>query len=202
MKLIPGSNSQSGQESMVLSLLEYKKFGTYLEIGAWDGIDLSNTYLLESMYSWSGLAIDIESKFVKRYNKLRSNPCIKANALTIDYEKLMDETGFPEVIDYLQLDIEPAVNTFNCLLRIPFDKYNFRIITYEHDLYASKDNQVYKDSAYMFLQEKGYLRIASNVMNQGNPFEDWYVNPEYVNPGAVVNLAGDVEFTSHFYSQN
>jgi hypothetical protein len=84
MKLIPESHSQSGQESMVLSLLEYKKFGTYLEIGAWDGIDLSNTYLLESEYSWNGLAIDIKRKFVKRYNKVRVNPCIKAKALTLN----------------------------------------------------------------------------------------------------------------------
>lgn len=202
MKLLSHSHSQSGQESMVLSRLEYKKFGTYLEIGAWDGIDLSNTYLLESEYSWNGLAIDIERKYVNRYKKLRVNPCIKANALTIDYEKIMANAGFPEVIDYLQVDIEPAVNTFNCLIRLPFEKYKFRIITFEHDLYASEDNLVYKDSAYEFLRQKGYIRIASNVMNQGSPFEDWYVHPNYVNPDAVVQLADNVEFIAHFDSKN
>jgi hypothetical protein len=200
MDLMPDSHSQSGQESMVLSRLEYKKFGTYLEIGAWDGVDLSNTYLLESAYSWDGLAIDIESKYVKRYNKKRINPCIKANALTLDYGKLLTEADFPEVIDYLQLDIEPAINTFNCLTKIPFYKFKFRIITFEHDLYASKDNQFYKDSAHIFLQQKGYLRIASNVMNQGNPFEDWYVHPAYVSANAATLLAENVEFTEHFYS--
>lgn len=59
---------------------------------------------------------------------MRANPCIKANALTVNYEKLWSDAGFPEVIDYLQLAIEPAINTYSCLLTIPFDKHKFGLL--------------------------------------------------------------------------
>jgi hypothetical protein len=198
MKMFQESHSQSGQESMVLSLLDEARGGSYLEIGAWDGIDLSNTYLLEKEYGWKGVALDIERKYVKRYKKTRSNPCIHANALETDYVNLLEKFQFPEIIDYLQLDIEPAHNTYACLLRIPFDKYKFKIITYEHDLYASEGNQIYKDQAYELLTQIGYSRIASNVQNLGNPFEDWYVLREYFSDEKLKTLKSDCEFSEHF----
>lgn len=198
MKLFPGSHSQSGQESLVLSLLNEAKGGTYLEIGAWDGIDLSNTYLLENEYNWKGVALDIERKYVKRYRKTRKNPCVLANALEIDYKELLNKHEFPNIIDYLQLDIEPAENTYACLLKIPFDAYKFKIITFEHDLYASASNQIYKDRAHELLTNLGYVRIASNVQNLGNPFEDWYILPEFINMPEIEILKSDSEFSEHF----
>ena len=178
MELIKGSNSQSGQESFVLHMLDQKQNGTYLEIGAWDGIHLSNTYLLETKYGWKGIALDIVDEFVNRYNSKRANPCLLRDALTTDFMELLDEYDYPSTIDYLQLDIEPAENTFNCLIRIPFDKFKFRVITFEHDLYASSLNLEFKNRAHSFLTNLGYLRVADNIMNEGNPFEDWYILPD------------------------
>ena len=44
--------SQAYQDMFVLSMLDGKRNGYYLEIGAFDGISLSNTYLLEK--NWMG----------------------------------------------------------------------------------------------------------------------------------------------------
>ena len=182
-KLIKDSNSQSGQESFVLSVLKEKVSGTYLEIGAFDAKFLSNTYLLERQYGWKGFAVEIDPKLAKKYNKNRVNLCLAENAITLNYREQLSNFGLPKVIDYLQLDIEPASNTYNCLINLPHEEYKFRVITFEHDLYAEPGNDVIKKKAHEFLTNLGYLKVADNVTNEGNPFEDWYVYPPEV-PGA------------------
>lgn len=200
MKILPDSKSQSGQESFVLHVLDFKKNGTYLEVGAWDGIDLSNTLLLETEYGWNGIALDIIEEYVLRYNEKRGNLCLLGDATAINFSELLEKNQFPDVIDYLQLDIEPAQNTYACLLRLPLDKFKFRVITFEHDLYISSSNQIYKDKAFEYLSELGYLRVANNVKNSDNAYEDWYVNEELVPNAINLNLASDVNYNEHFDS--
>ena len=54
------SFSQAGQDKFVLKMLNNKKNGKYIEIGAFDPIKISNTYILEKEYNWSGFSLDIE----------------------------------------------------------------------------------------------------------------------------------------------
>jgi hypothetical protein len=44
------SRSQLRQDLLVLWLLDFQKDGIFVEFGATDGVDLSNTYLLERKY--------------------------------------------------------------------------------------------------------------------------------------------------------
>ena len=53
--LLKKSKSQLRQDIFVLSELNYKRNGYFIEFGATNGIDLSNTYLLETEYGWSGI---------------------------------------------------------------------------------------------------------------------------------------------------
>jgi hypothetical protein len=198
MKILNNSHSQSGQESFVLHMLDFKSNGTYLEIGAWDGIELSNTYLLESEYGWTGIALDIVEEYVTRYNDKRKNICILADATNSNFEELLLQYHYPKTIDYLQLDIEPAQNTYECLMRIPFNKIQIGVITFEHDLYMSPNNQIYKDKAFQYLESLGYIRIADNVKNCGNAYEDWYVNPELIPKSRIEILKSNVNFSEHF----
>ena len=58
------SYSQLGQDLDVLKIFNYKKRGHFIEIGANDGITLSNTYLLETQYNWKGICVEpIPDKF-------------------------------------------------------------------------------------------------------------------------------------------
>ncbi len=43
------------QDLFVLSEFHFKKNGFFVEFGATNGIDLSNTYLLESRFDWNGI---------------------------------------------------------------------------------------------------------------------------------------------------
>lgn len=49
------SKSQLFQDLFVLFILDEKRHGFFIEFGATDGIKLSNTYLLERSYNWSGI---------------------------------------------------------------------------------------------------------------------------------------------------
>ena len=49
------SKSQLRQDLFVLSELDFKKNGFFVEFGATNGIDLSNTYLLETEFQWNGI---------------------------------------------------------------------------------------------------------------------------------------------------
>src|SRR5215467_2057046 len=52
------SHAQFFQDLLVLFLLKEKRDGYFIEFGVMDGITLSNTFLLESKYSWRGIAAE------------------------------------------------------------------------------------------------------------------------------------------------
>jgi FkbM family methyltransferase len=52
---LPQSNSQLRQDLLVIYLENFKKGGYFVEFGAGNGIDLSNTYLLETEFEWLGI---------------------------------------------------------------------------------------------------------------------------------------------------
>jgi len=49
------SKSQLGQDVFALYFSDFKLSGTFLEIGAADGVTLSNTYILEKYFNWTGI---------------------------------------------------------------------------------------------------------------------------------------------------
>lgn len=193
--MLKNSHGQAYQESFVMSMLDYKKNGFYVEIGGYDSQSLSNTYVLESEYNWRGFSLEIDKAKANKYAAERINTCIAANAITFDYAKAFKEFDAPKQIDYLQLDIEPAPNTLACLYKIPMN-YRYSVITFEHDLYADpQKHSVVKNSAREYLQGFGYKLVVSNVYafkNNPSPFEDWYVDP----------LVIDKSVYSQFISEN
>jgi FkbM family methyltransferase len=64
------SNSQCYQDLKVIEFYKKKKNGFFIEAGASDGIELSNTYLLEKDYNWTGICIE---PIFKNYEKLIIN---------------------------------------------------------------------------------------------------------------------------------
>ena len=66
------------------------------------------------------------------------------------------------------------------------DDYRFSVITYETDVY--RDGPDCQEEAMRFLQSRGYELVVRNVANEGNPYEDWYVDPDAVNPEIVAKF--------------
>lgn len=173
--------SQAYQDMLVLSVLNGKRNGTYLEIGAYHSSRISNTWLLESKFGWNGLSFDIKKSCVEDWKENRKGKFLLQDATTADYDKCLQEAGLTTHIDYLQLDIDPSHVTYEALLKIPFEKYSFSIITFETDYFRSKDThatEVRKNSRE-YIQSKGYVLIAGDICpGKGKPFEDWYVSKE------------------------
>jgi FkbM family methyltransferase len=64
------SKSQIGQDLFVLHHLAFKRAGYFVEFGATNGIDLSNTHLLEKEYGWVGILAEPASCW---HRDLRAN---------------------------------------------------------------------------------------------------------------------------------
>ena len=67
------SKSQLYQDLFVLFTSQEKKNGTFLEYGATDGLNLSNTFLLENQFNWKGLLAEPSKKWHSSLKKNRPN---------------------------------------------------------------------------------------------------------------------------------
>ena len=170
--------SQSMQDMFVLSMLDGKRNGVYVEIGADQPRVISNTYLLENNFDWSGVSFELDADKVAFFNTIRKNKCICEDATLYDYRSLFEERDYPKQIDYLQLDIDPAEGTLRALKALPLDDYRFSVITYETDVYSSGAD--IQDEQIEILESHGYQLVAKNVKCEGNPYEDWWIDPAVV----------------------
>jgi len=189
--------SQVYQDMFVLSMFDGKENGTYLEVGGGDPFWGNNTALLEQNYGWNGISIEYNKELAEKYNKLRRNKTLCKNALEISYEKLLDEHFDTNVIDYLQLDCEPSKSTFEILLSIPFEKYKFGVITYEHDHFVDITSS-YRTKSRNYLKLMGYELIVNDVgPTNWYSFEDWWIHPDLVDKKIVEKMRSIVNNVNH-----
>mgnify|MGYP001249363961 CR=1 FL=1 len=201
----PEYKSQLGQDRFVDSALRSKRNGYFVDIGAAHPVDINNTHFLEKKLNWSGISIDMgpenphchipnrtnttKEEYTKSWENERSTPLICADALQIDYKKLFKENNVPAIVDYLSLDLEPADVTFECLLKIPFDEYQFKVITFEHDYYRNpSENIKFVQLAQSILSNHGLHAVAFDRqfpmggydLNKIMVQEDWFVNRDLI----------------------
>lgn len=65
------SYSQIKQDLWVLEKLDNKRNGFFVDIGAFDGVELSNTLLLEEDYEWDGICLECNPKIVPTLKSAR-----------------------------------------------------------------------------------------------------------------------------------
>ncbi len=164
--------SQCYQDMFVLTMLDGKKDGIFFEIGCGDPFFGNNTALLEE-WGWKGTSIDIDPVVTEKFHKERKSFVITGDATKLDYDKLIICN-----YDYLQIDCDPALNSLQVLLKIPFDKRKFAIITFEHDAYCSEG---ILERSRSYLRSFGYILIAGNIApDKYCNFEDWWIHPDLV----------------------
>lgn len=73
------SISQIGQDFWVGGEAFNEKYGGYfVDIGAADGFSISNTYLLESRYNWTGICVEANPDFFEKLRACRRAVCVNA----------------------------------------------------------------------------------------------------------------------------
>ena len=55
---LPHSKSEIKQDIFVLTALNFKSKGYFVDFGATDGVSCSNTYLLEKKFNWNGIVVE------------------------------------------------------------------------------------------------------------------------------------------------
>jgi len=71
--------SQTGQDRWVAEeVFNYKLEGYFLDIGAFDGVFLSNTFWLERFLGWSGICVEADPKTFKMLKRNRRCMCLNA----------------------------------------------------------------------------------------------------------------------------
>lgn len=169
------------QDIFVAEILNRKQNGYYVEIGSNEPTLGNNTYLLEKDFNWSGLSLDNEPIVTARFNDMRKNKAIVADATTFDYLTYFKENNFPKQIDYLSVDVdgnyrfdgvrEPN-NSLLSLISLPLTTYRFSVIHYEHDTGGNYKNKETRDAQREILTSLGYALLVSNIE------EDWWVDPK------------------------
>lgn len=174
---IESNHSEAYQDMFILSMLNGKRNGTFIEVGAGRPFYGNNTALLEKGFNWRGISIDLDERQVSNERK---TPFLIKNALEVDYVKIIRELSLGPVVDYLQLDCDPPEVTFEILKKIPFDNFKFRVITYEHDYYNTDKKELRQESR-KYLESKGYKLVVKDIApDEWRNYEDWYVHPDYV----------------------
>lgn len=188
IKNVERNYSQIYQDMFVLSVLNGKRDGYYLEIGSGDPFVGSNTALLEQDFGWKGISLDIKEEQVNKFAKSRKNKVYCKDATCTNFKALLAAENAPQIIDYLQVDCEPAQTTYDALLSIPFEKYKFAVITFEHDHYNDVTKKV-KEKSRKYLASFGYRLLVAEVGFNGlYSFEDWWVHPDLVDINTIFRM--------------
>jgi FkbM family methyltransferase len=200
--------SQAGQDKWVIDFFKEKRDGYFVDIGAYDGLEISNTYVLEKELGWDGVCIEPS---IRMFKKLRNNRgCKLVNRAAYNRNEIVSfddigvsslitnigkykvgantmgvilaEVNAPSVIDYVSLDTEGS--EYEILQGFPFDRYEVILWTVEHNIcYGDKQRGDLKRNIFSILTTHHFTRVYEDVLCLGDPkypFEDWYVNNKYL----------------------
>ena len=85
---VSGSPSQYGQDQVVFDLLNKPESGIFIDIGANDGINFSNSLFFEQK-KWKGVCVEPHPVIFRKLSSVRScdclNACVANNDSTIDF---------------------------------------------------------------------------------------------------------------------
>ena len=204
LALFPSSRSQLRQDVFVLGMSGFKRQGFFVEFGATNGLDLSNTALLEQNFGWTGILAEPARQW---HTDLRAN-----RSATIDTRCVWRESGahldFTEaqrgensgLTQFMKKRRQIRGNTYSVetitltellqshgapqvidYLSIDTEGSEFDILkAFDFDSYRFRVITVEHNFApqrsdiYRILTEHGYKRVAETASR----FDDWYVHPD------------------------
>lgn len=185
--------SQAWQDECVINLLNFKRNGSFIDIGSGDGMNQSNSFFFEKEMGWKGICVERGVGYTEHYKNNRNCLFLNEDATQIDYRVLFN-VSMPKRIDYLSVDIDEG--TANVFKLIPFDTYRFSVITVEHDGYRFGD-ALRNEERTILNRCGGYTLLFPDVlvpmgcgMGPDLPFEDWWVDSKVFNMDKLHSVCG------------
>jgi FkbM family methyltransferase len=209
--ILKHSKAQLCQDLFVLQTLEFKLNGFFVEFGATNGMELSNTYLLEKLYNWDGIlaepAKSWESKLRANRNCSIDTSCVwSVSNIKMPFCEATD--GVYSTIDgisshdshakHRKNHIQYEVNTISLLdllkkhkapeiidyLSIDTEGSEFEILKV-FDFNKYKFRIITVEHNYTENREKIFNVLTSNGYNRvhinSSEFDDWYINLNLLN---------------------
>lgn len=99
------SKSQLKQDLFVLSELNFKRDGYFVEFGATNGVDLSNSYMLEKQMGWTGIVA--EPAHIWHDDLIKNRSCL------LDFNCVWKESG--KTLEFNEVDAAElsTINVFS-----------------------------------------------------------------------------------------
>jgi FkbM family methyltransferase len=207
LKYFGKSKSQLRQDLFVLQHLGFKKNGFFVEFGATNGLDLSNSHLMEKEFGWNGILAEPATCWHKELKNNRTcnieTDCVwkdSKSALTfnqVDVAELSTINSFSDADSHSETrkngkTYEVQTISLNDLLK----KYNApKIIDYlsidtegsEYQILSHFDFSEYTfkvitcEHNYTPMREKLFSLLTKEgyqrVFEELSLFDDWYVKP-------------------------
>jgi FkbM family methyltransferase len=179
--------SQHGQDQYLNEhIFKGKRDGVFVDIGAHDGITLSNTYFFETQLGWTGLCVEPIPRIFEKLSKNRSSICVQGCiADHDDIAKFLSISGYCEMLsgllssyDHLHLErigqelqdyggkkeiIETQCYRLNALL----DQYNI-----SHVDYLSIDTE---GSELEILKDIDFSKIDIDIITVENNYKTQHI---------------------------
>jgi FkbM family methyltransferase len=111
-------SSEIHQDLFVLATTKFKRKGYFVEFGAADGKNLSNTYLLEKNFGWTGILAEPSKNWHSELKINRTNAQIEIDCV---WSKSNEKLEFSESAD------QPYLSTI-----LKFEKYDYHSYSRKH----------------------------------------------------------------------
>ncbi|GHA22063.1 hypothetical protein GCM10008090_34860 [Arenicella chitinivorans] len=139
--------SQYSQDKFIDEYLKYKENGVFLDIGAHDGVFLSNSYFFEKVRFWTGLCVEPNPRLYKDLVKNRDCACLDG--------AVSDKEG---MFDFLDLEGVEALGG----LVDKYDPLHRQRVDRDFEKYQGKSRKIIQVRCYdinKVLEEKGMFHI-------------------------------------------
>jgi FkbM family methyltransferase len=114
LKLLEKSNAQIRQDLMVLSKLNFKESGFFVEFGATNGISLSNTNLLETEFGWRGILAEPAKSWRRELQVNRPKSKIDFRCVySVSNQKMMFKETNVKELSTLEIFMNSDMHTSN-----------------------------------------------------------------------------------------
>jgi FkbM family methyltransferase len=181
------SKSQIFQDLFAYFFSNCKKRGVFIEIGGGNGVDLSNTYILEKMFKWTGVVCEPDNRLhtnilSKRKCFLETAPITNSSNKIFYFNdkgtynsytsstynssaKKLKSLSLNNLIKKYQLtknidyiSIDTEGNELDIIKNFNFNKYNVKIFTIEHNFQKNIRENIYK-----ILKKNNYQRVFKYI---------------------------------------